>query len=188
LATPGVIRSATLFAMLCRLSISLKLLAEVGAYGVNFHDNDLVPIDAAARNVTGIVKEFRVACDGSGSRCLWRPVNLFYDPVFRDGAFTANNADVRAYALQKTMRAMDLGAEFGAHVFVLWGGRRRRRNRRLSPAGRGDQAISRSGELPLRIQHRSKYDTNSHLKQSPTSRVPISISRRPLHILRSSVA
>src|SRR5258706_6977270 len=50
-------------------------------------------------------------------------VNLFFDPVFRDGAFTANDARVRAYALQKTMRAMDLGAELGAKIFVLWGGR-----------------------------------------------------------------
>src|SRR6187551_664636 len=85
----------------------VKLLAEVGAYGVNFHDNDLVPIDATASERDGIVKEFRVACDGSGLKVPMATVNLFYDPVFRDGAFTANNADVRAYALQKTMRAMD---------------------------------------------------------------------------------
>src|SRR5215211_6316118 len=90
----------------------VELLAEVGAYGVNFHDNDLVPIDASATERDGIVKEFRTACDDNGLKVPMATVNLFYDPVFRDGAFTANDARVRAYALQKTMRAMDLGAEF----------------------------------------------------------------------------
>ena len=121
----------------------VKLLAEVGAYGVNFHDNDLVPIDATASERDGIVKEFRVACDGSGLKVPMATVNLFYDPVFRDGAFTANNADVRAYALQKTMRAMDLGAEFGAHVFVLWGGRE---GVETDACRRPDEAIKRFRE------------------------------------------
>jgi len=102
---------------------AVKLLAEVGAYGVNFHDNDLVPIDATAAERDAIVKEFRDACESNGLKVPMATVNLFYDPVFRDGAFTANDARVRAYAVQKTMRAMDLGAEFGAETFVLWGGR-----------------------------------------------------------------
>ena len=59
----------------------------------------------------------------TASSCRWRPSVLFTDPVFRDGAFTANDPAVRAYAVQKTMRAMDLGAELGAKIFVLWGGR-----------------------------------------------------------------
>jgi hypothetical protein len=49
--------------------------------------------------------------------------NLFTDPAFKDGAFTANDPKVRAYALQKTMRAIDLGVELGAKVYVFWGGR-----------------------------------------------------------------
>jgi xylose isomerase len=102
---------------------AVKLLAEVGAYGVNFHDNDLVPIDATAAERDAIVAEFRAACESSGIKVPMATVNLFYDAVFRDGAFTANDAQVRAYAVQKTMRAMDLGAEFGAETFVLWGGR-----------------------------------------------------------------
>jgi xylose isomerase len=101
----------------------VKLLAEVGAYGVNFHDNDLVPINATAAERDRIVREFRVACDESGLRVPMATVNLFYDAAFRDGAFTANDAAVRAYAVQKTCAAMDLGAEFGAEIFVLWGGR-----------------------------------------------------------------
>src|SRR5215212_4090599 len=100
-----------------------RLLGEVGAWGVNFHDNDLVPIDASAAERDRIVREFRSACEGAGLAVPMATVNLFYEPVFRDGAFTANDARVRSYALQKTMRAMDLGAEFGAKIFVLWGGR-----------------------------------------------------------------
>jgi len=102
---------------------AVRLLAEVGAYGVNFHDNDLVPIDASLDERDRIVKEFRTACDDNNIKVPMATVNLFYEPVFRDGAFTANDGGVRGYAIQKTMRAMDLGAEFGAETFVLWGGR-----------------------------------------------------------------
>jgi xylose isomerase len=102
---------------------AVAMLAEVGAWGVNLHDNDLVPIDASPAERDRIVKEFQRACQRHGIIVPMATVNLFYDPVFRDGAFTANDARVRAYALQKTMRAMDLGAELGATIFVLWGGR-----------------------------------------------------------------
>jgi xylose isomerase len=101
----------------------VALLAEVGAWGVNLHDNDLVPIDASPSERDRIVREFKSACQKHGIVVPMATVNLFYDPVFRDGAFTANNCEVRAYAVQKTMRAMDLGAELGAKIFVLWGGR-----------------------------------------------------------------
>ncbi len=100
---------------------AVRMLAEVGAYGVNFHDNDLVPIDASAQDRDRIVNEFRHACEENGIKVPMATVNLFYDPVFRDGAFTANDKSVRNYALQKTMRAMDLGAECGAKIFVLVG-------------------------------------------------------------------
>src|ERR1043166_7230806 len=89
----------------------VHLLAEVGAYGVNFHDNDLVPIDATLSERDRIVAEFRKVCEENNIKVPMATVNLFYDPVFRDGAFTANDRQVRAYAVQKTMRAMDLGAE-----------------------------------------------------------------------------
>src|SRR5688500_9169559 len=102
---------------------AVRMLGELGAYGVNFHDNDLVPIGATPQERDGIVKEFRHACEENGIVVPMATVNLFYAPVFRDGAFTANDRQVRQYALQKTMRAMDLGAEFGARIFVLWGGR-----------------------------------------------------------------
>jgi xylose isomerase len=101
----------------------VALLAEVGAWGVNLHDNDLVPIDASAAERDRIVREFKKACSEHGIVVPMATVSLFYDPVFRDGAFTANDPEVRAYALHKTMHAMDIGAELGAKIFVLWGGR-----------------------------------------------------------------
>src|SRR5438067_774312 len=102
---------------------AVGMLADVGAYGVNLHDNDLVPIDATPAERDRIAREFKKACQREGLKVPMATVNLFYDPVFRDGAFTANDPAVRAYAVQKTMRAMDLGVELGAKIFVLWGGR-----------------------------------------------------------------
>jgi xylose isomerase len=101
----------------------VALLAEVGAWGVNLHDNDLVPIDAMPSERDRIVRDFKRACETNRITVPMATVNLFYHPVFRDGAFTANDTEVRAYAVQKTLRAMDLGAELGAKIFVLWGGR-----------------------------------------------------------------
>ena len=99
------------------------LLGEVGAYGVNFHDNDLLPIDATPAEVDAIKKSFRKALDETGLVVPMATTNLFYDPIFKDGAFTSNDPKVRAYAIQKTLKAIDLGAEFGAKVYVFWGGR-----------------------------------------------------------------
>jgi xylose isomerase len=101
----------------------VRLLGEVGAYGVNFHDNDLIPIDAAPAEADAIKKEFRKALDETGIVVPMATTNLFSDPVFKDGAFTSNDPKVRAYALQKTMNAIDLGVEFGAKIYVFWGGR-----------------------------------------------------------------
>jgi len=99
------------------------LLGEVGAYGVNFHDNDLIPIDATPAEAAAIKREFRQALADTGLVVPMATTNLFYDPVFKDGAFTSNDPRVRAYAIQKTLRAIDLGIEFGAQVYVFWGGR-----------------------------------------------------------------
>jgi xylose isomerase len=101
----------------------VHLLAEVGAYGVNFHDNDLVPIDATPAERDRIVKDFKKALKETGLVVPMATTNLFFDPAFKDGAFTSNDPRVRAYALQKTMNAMDLGVELGAKVYVFWGGR-----------------------------------------------------------------
>lgn len=99
------------------------MLGEVGAYGVNFHDNDLIPIGATSAETEAIKNEFRKALIDTGLVVPMATTNLFYDPIFKDGAFTSNDPRVRAYALQKTLKAVDLGVEFGAKIFVLWGGR-----------------------------------------------------------------
>jgi xylose isomerase len=122
---------------------AVKLLAKVGAWGVNLHDNDLVPIDATPAQRDHIVAEFRKACADHGIVVPMATVNLFFDPVFRDGAFTSNDARVRAYAVQKTMRAMDLGAELGADIFVLWGGRE---GTETDACRRPDEAVKRLRE------------------------------------------
>jgi xylose isomerase len=101
----------------------VRLLGEVGAYGVNFHDNDLIPVDASAAEAEQIKKEFRKALADTGLKVPMATTNLFAEAIFKDGAFTSNIPQVRAYALQKTMNAIDLGVEFGAQVYVFWGGR-----------------------------------------------------------------
>ncbi|MBN1679442.1 MAG: xylose isomerase [Anaerolineae bacterium] len=101
----------------------VHLLADVGAYGVNFHDNDLVPIDAAPAERDKIVADFKQALADTGLVVPMATTNLFFDPAFKDGAFTSNDPHVRAYALQKTIRSIDLGVELGAKLYVFWGGR-----------------------------------------------------------------
>jgi xylose isomerase len=101
----------------------VEQLSKLGAYGVNLHDNDLVPIDATPAERDRIVGDFKQALNDHGMKVPMATTNLFYDPVFKDGAFTSNDPRVRLYALQKTMRSMDLGAELGAHIYVFWGGR-----------------------------------------------------------------
>jgi xylose isomerase len=98
-------------------------LAELGAYGVNLHDNDLVPVDATAAEQARIVKEFKDALRSTDMRVPMATTNLFYDAAFKEGAFTSNDAQVRGHALAKTMRSMDLGVELGASTYVFWGGR-----------------------------------------------------------------
>ncbi|MBU6317159.1 MAG: xylose isomerase [Acidobacteria bacterium] len=98
-------------------------LAELGAYGVNFHDDDLVPFGSPAADRDRIVKRFREALDETGMKVPMATTNLFGQPVFKEGAFTANDPAVRRFAVRKTFEAIDLGAELGAEVYVMWGGR-----------------------------------------------------------------
>jgi xylose isomerase len=98
-------------------------LGEIGAYGVNLHDNDLVPFDATSAERDSIVTNFKKALDETGVKVPMATTNLFSNPVFKDGAFTSSDPAVREFAVQKVMRAMDLGAELGAEIYVFWGGR-----------------------------------------------------------------
>jgi xylose isomerase len=102
---------------------TVERLADLGAYGVNFHDDDLVPPGSTASEREAIVKRFRAALDATGLLVPMATTNLFSQPVFKDGAFTANDPRIRRHALRKTLDAIDLGAELGAQVYVMWGGR-----------------------------------------------------------------
>jgi xylose isomerase len=101
----------------------VKMLSQLGAYGVNLHDNDLVPFGASASERDRIVREFKAALSDHGMKVPMATTNLFTHPVFKDGGFTANDPKVRAFSVQKTMRAIDLGVELGAKIYVMWGGR-----------------------------------------------------------------
>ncbi|MFF7588013.1 xylose isomerase [Kitasatospora purpeofusca] len=102
---------------------TVQRLAGLGAYGVTFHDDDLIPFGADDATREETVKRFRAALDAAGLKVPMATTNLFTHPVFKDGAFTANDRGVRRYALRKTIRNIDLAAELGASVYVAWGGR-----------------------------------------------------------------
>ncbi|MGZ4262431.1 MAG: xylose isomerase [Solirubrobacteraceae bacterium] len=102
---------------------SVERLAELGAYGVSMHDNDLVPYGSSAAERDRIVARFSDALKRTGTRVTMATTNLFSHPAFKDGAFTSNDRAVRRAAIAKAMRGIDLGAELGAHVYVFWGGR-----------------------------------------------------------------
>ena len=102
---------------------SLEKLAEIGAYGVNFHDDDLVPFGSDDDTRDAILTRWRKGLADTGLVVTTATTNLFTHPVFKDGGFTANDRDVRRFALRKVMRNIDLAAELGAKVYVCWGGR-----------------------------------------------------------------
>ena len=98
-------------------------LSELGAYGITFHDNDLVPFDATASEKDLILKNFKAALAETGLKVPMVTTNLFSHPVFKDGGFTSNDRSIRRFALSKVLRNIDSAAEFGAETFVMWGGR-----------------------------------------------------------------
>ncbi|NKZ07853.1 xylose isomerase [Actinomadura latina] len=102
---------------------AVRKLAEIGAYGVNFHDNDVFDFDASPGERQEKVGAFRKALDETGLVVTTATTNLFGHPIFKDGAFTANDRDVRRFALRKVMDNLDLAAELGAQTYVCWGGR-----------------------------------------------------------------
>lgn len=102
---------------------AVRKLAEIGAYGITFHDDDLVPFGADAASRDKIIANFKKVLDDTGLIVPMITTNLFTHPVFKDGGFTSNDRNVRRYAIRKVMRQMDLGAELGAETLVLWGGR-----------------------------------------------------------------
>jgi xylose isomerase len=114
---------------------TVRRLAALGAHGVCFHDNDLVPLGASEEEAREIKGRFRRALDETGMQVTMATTNLFFNPAFKDGAFTANDREVRRFALQKTLRAIELGVELGAPIFVFWGGREGMEADATKPAG-----------------------------------------------------
>jgi xylose isomerase len=102
---------------------SVHRLAELGAYGVTFHDDDLIPFGTPADERDRLIARFRAALDETGLQVPMVTTNLFTHPVFKEGAFTSNDRAVRRFALRKVLRQLDLAAELGAQTFVFWGGR-----------------------------------------------------------------
>jgi xylose isomerase len=102
---------------------AVQRLAELGAYGVTFHDNDIFPFGSDAAERERRLKPFRQALDATGLTVPMITTNLFSHPVFRDGGFTNNDRDVRRFAIAKVADNLDLAAELGAGTFVCWGGR-----------------------------------------------------------------
>src|ERR1700743_2133358 len=102
---------------------AVRKLAELGAYGVNFHDNDVFDFDAGNAERDEKIAAFRKALDETGLVVTMATTNLFGHPIFKDGGFTANERAVRRFALAKVMRNLDLAAELGAKTYVFWGGR-----------------------------------------------------------------
>ncbi|HYY55627.1 MAG TPA: xylose isomerase [Candidatus Dormibacteraeota bacterium] len=102
---------------------NIRGLARAGCYGFNFHDDDLVPFGASLAERNEVVKRAKAVMREEGIINAMVTCNMFEHPVFKDGALTSNDARIRAYALQKAMKAIDLGAELGATIYVMWGGR-----------------------------------------------------------------
>lgn len=98
-------------------------LAQRGAYGVTFHDDDLIPFGSSASDRAAHIARFKKALDENGMKVPMATTNLFSHPVFKDGAFTSNNRDIRRYAIRKVMTNIELAVELGAHTYVCWGGR-----------------------------------------------------------------
>ena len=146
---------------------NIRQMAEIGAWGFNFHDNDLIPFGAPPKERDRLVKAAKKAMADTGIVCSMATTNLFSQPVFKDGAFTSNDAAVRAFAIQKTMNAIDLGVELGAKIYVFWGGRE---GAEVDVAKDPCQAIKHNREAMNFLTHYVKdqgYDLKFALEAKP---------------------
>ncbi len=160
---------------------SVRRLAELGAYGVCFHDDDLLPPEADDGERERIKADFRKALDETGMKVSMATTNLFTHPVFKDGAFTANDREVRRYALQKAIRAIDVGAELGAPIYVFWGGREGVEADAAKPAR---DALERYREAidflcELRARPRLRHALRARAEAERAARRPVPADRRP---------
>ncbi|MCC5952387.1 MAG: xylose isomerase [Acidimicrobiia bacterium] len=142
-------------------------LAELGAYGVNFHDDDLIPPGSSEDERNSILKRFRRALDDTGMVVPMATTNLFSNPVFKEGAFTANDPEVRRYAVAKTLRAIDLGAELGATTYVMWGGREGVEAEAAKPVGAALDRYAEAVNLCCAAIRQRGYDLRIALEPKP---------------------
>src|SRR5438477_7240245 len=101
----------------------IKGLAQRNCYGFEFHDNDIIPFGASAAQRDAILRDVKKVMADTGIKATMATTNLFYRPVFKDGAFTSTDPAVRALATQKVINCLDIAADLGTQVFVFWGGR-----------------------------------------------------------------
>jgi len=146
---------------------SVRKLAELGAYGVCFHDDDLIPQGAGDSERERMKGEFKTALDETGMKVSMATTNLFTHPVFKDGAFTSNNRDVRRYALQKVMRGIDLGAELGAPLYIFWGGREGVEADAAKPAGDALERFREALDFLCEYVRDQGYDMRIALEPKP---------------------
>jgi xylose isomerase len=142
-------------------------LADIGAYGVTLHDNDLLPADCSPTERETILKRFRAALDATGLKVPMTTTNLFSRPIFKEGALTANDPDVRRFAVAKAMDAIDLGAELGANIFVMWGGREGTEAHAAKPVAEAlDRYLEAINTLTAYIQERN-YQVRIAIEPKP---------------------
>src|SRR5215831_3918282 len=165
---------------------SVHRLADLGAYGVNFHDDDLVPPGSSTSEREAIVKRFRRALDNTGLKVPMATTNLFSNPVFKDGAFTANDPAVRRWAIAKTLDAIDLGVELGASVYVMWGGREGTECDAAKDIRLALDRYKEAVDICCAYARDRGYDVRFALEPKPNERAATSCCRPSVTPLRSS--
>ncbi len=157
---------------------SVNRLAELGAYGVTFHDDDLVPFGSSGTERERLIKRFRAALDETGLIVPMMTTNLFTHPVFKDGSFTSNDRDIRRFALRKVLRNVDLAAEMGAKTYVCWGGREGAESDAAKDLTAAFDRLKEAVDVLCSYVAERAYDMNSLSSPSPTSRAATSCCRR----------
>ncbi|GAB3484547.1 xylose isomerase [Nocardiopsis coralliicola] len=146
---------------------AVRRLAGMGAYGITFHDDDLIPPGSSAAERDAVLRVFRAALDATGLTVPMVTVDLFSHPVFRDGGFTSNRRDVRRYALRKAVRAIDLAAELGAQTFVCWGGQDGAESEAAKDTGAALSRLAEAFNLLCAHVREQGYDLRFALEPKP---------------------
>ncbi|MGB3439416.1 MAG: xylose isomerase [Actinophytocola sp.] len=146
---------------------AVEKLAELGAYGVTFHDDDLIPFGSSESDRDSRIASFRKALDATGLIVPMATTNLFSHPVFKEGALTANDRDIRRYALKKILRNLDLAAELGAKTYVLWGGREGAESSAAKDTGAALDRYKESLDILCAYVREQGYDIRFALEPKP---------------------